>query len=222
MKERPIIFSGTMVRAILEGRKTQTRRIVKPQPEGHHWERLPGYKAFWTSLACSDGIWWKLNHRIPQNTDEERHFRCPYGQPGDRLWVRESFYACERDHWPDLPSVPANNGRIYFHANFDRSAPGPLRPSIHMPRWASRILLEVTDVRVERLQEISDEDAAAEGAGLRNCGVMDTLDGPEQLKSYRTGFVYLWRDIHGAESWAENPWVWAISFKVLEVKGRAA
>lgn len=193
MKERPILFSGVMVRAILEGRKTQTRRAIKK--------------------ACNP-------------------FRdiCPYGVPGDRLWVRETWCELRVGHFNEigLPrdllvtryDYPRRNGAAYrattspdgdaFRADFGYK----WRPSIHMPRWASRITLEIVSVRVERLHDISESDAADEGAGLLLAD-HEYWDGdPDQ---YRKCFRALWESINGPGSWAENPYVWAIEFKRVEV-----
>jgi hypothetical protein len=181
MKERPILFSAPMVRAILEGRKTQTRRIVKPQPDGirakfHHFD-------FVGQAVFTDGS----------------YVQCPYGKPGDRLWVRESF-----------SRSPLG---VLYRADFVKTARASRwgdrwRPSIHMPRVASRILLEITDVRVERLNEITEKDASAEGVSA-DVFLGDT---PTAI----VPFCMLWESIHGPGSWEKNPWVWVIEFKIIE------
>lgn len=181
MRERPILFSGPMVRAIIEGRKTVTRRVVKPR-----------------DLA------WMDEHqglREPCNA-----IRCPYGQTGDRLWVRETFavYGNEKmaaiHYRADRPHHVGQKGMGY-------------KPSFHMPRWASRILLEITAVRVERLQDISQEQAMAEG--VLSCESALDPDGngysPYEL------FSALWVSINGHDSWHANPWVWVVEFKRVEV-----
>lgn len=184
MAERPILFSAPMVRAILNGTKTQTRRVVKPQPVATRGSKKP-----WCSI-------------------EDLLKTCPYGQPGDRLWVRESGW--ERpERTPRMMREGADTWEPYYydadgwidedHADFKRWG-FRRRPSIHMPRWASRIDLEITAVRVERLQDISEPDAKAEGVD------------PQFLLA-RTGFVSLWESINGTASWDENPWVWVIEFK---------
>jgi hypothetical protein len=179
VKERPMLFNGDMVRAILDGRKTQTRRIAKPRHCNHG----------------SEGQ------------------RCPYGQPGDRLWVRETWSmdagAVSEDaesDWhicykADLSVTQAlcTDAECLRLYDSQRSA---WRPSIHMPRWASRITLEITDVRVERLQVISLDDAKAEG--------VETTD----------QYAELWCKINGAESWNANPWVWVVAFKRVEGGGK--
>lgn len=183
MRERPMLFSAPMVRAILEGRKTQTRRVVKPQPTG--------------ALAARGRT------------------ACPCGQPGDRLWVRETHavYQAHGQHredgerwgpWGGLPTTvsPDRTQVVYYREGFDRCDPGRWRPSIHMPRWASRITLEVTGVRAERLHDITEADAVAEGASTA---------GPFAVYH----FMDLWTSINGAESWNGNPWVWVIEFKRL-------
>jgi hypothetical protein len=197
MKERPILFSGDMVRAILEGRKTQTRRPVKPQPV---WIADP-FVPFKTVDADPNGI-----------------IKCPYGQPGERLWVRERCTG-----W-----LTYDDGqRVCYHADgtilkVDRPAGHPeggmllgecdaVRvPSIHMPRWASRILLEIVSVRVERAQDISVEDCIAEG--------IPEVAGGDTSRPAR--FAMLWDFIYHArgQGWNTNPWVWVIEFKVAEVK----
>ena len=206
IKERPIIFSGDMVRAILDGRKTQTRRVVKAARDrnGSGCELAP----------CE--IAGEVN-----GADPDYSF-CPYGQPGDRLWVRESFcealsnYEEEREqttvyYRADGQEVVVDDGDGYAETNKDGTLKSPWKPSIHMPRWASRITLEITDIRVERLQDISEEDAQAEGAPLE-LGVLErTILGAKAR--YRSGFVRLWESINGPGSWDANPWVWCISFK---------
>lgn len=179
MKERPILFSAPMVRAILDGSKTQTRRVVKLQTP----------KAASISDFCVDGI---------------RVGRCPYGQPGDRLWVREAWADCDK--------------LVRYYATDDVHPLRKKRPSIHMPRWASRITLEVTGVRVERLQDISEGDCIDEGIGqvvqerlpkFEVRGEYDAID-IEPVEEYRD----LWESINGPDSWGANPWVWVVKFKV--------
>lgn len=194
MKERPILFQAAMVRAILDGRKTQTRRLVKPQPRHVH-DGVP-YGA-----ADPFGMG-KGGTPIP----------CPYGQPGDQLWVREShwWFKDEPDHETGYYPPTLTVEDVQFRADGDDGRK-VWRPSIHMPRWASRITLEVTGVRVERLQDISEPDAQAEGCDA--CPFVDW-----QLKDggpYRNGYARLWESINGVGSWASNPWVWVVDFKRL-------
>lgn len=191
MKERPILFNDEMVRAILDGRKTQTRRIVNPQPE---LSERAGF--VWKGYAYGLGY---------DNLGTQRNFarhNCPYGQPGDRLWVREAFSA--------MGDKSRQASPIFYRADRATDNCG-WTPSIHMPRWASRILLEITDVRVERLQDISEEDAASEGAPCEIGRLEAAILGTQA--SYRKGFIRLWESINGEGSWIENPWVWVIEFK---------
>lgn len=247
MRERPILFSAPMVRAILEGRKTQTRRVVK-------WKDLAaGLNLSFTGLAAQrfegvNGPSWALMSRRGDGCWEERSnlTRCPYGQPGDRLWVRETWadvhpcaiqsgrysqpgkagipgpppvnyrttYRADGEllpHWrradhepPYFTSVEAEADPFYRKHYGDR---GGWTPSIHMPRWASRITLEVTDVRVERLQAISDADVKAEG------GRIGSVFGPAADALL---FSAVWDDINGDGAWDANPWVWVVSFKQVQ------
>ena len=216
MTERPIIFSAPMVRAILAGTKVQTRRVVKPQPP----EILPAYapKVYWPARdrhmthGDPDGAAY-LQFERPGDYDGAHvmrggfGFRCPYGQPGDRLWVREAWKV-------DL------NHKFY---RADEQRPGeltsamPWMHSIHMPRWASRITLEVTAVRVERLQDISEADALAEGVSPKwepGCSgrLMEALGG-FSFRPAASAYAELWEQINGPGSWDANPWVWVIEFK---------
>jgi len=194
-KERPILFSGPMIRAILADTKTQTRRVVKPAP------------------CLTRGM---QTHEFAVGGHD---YRCPYGVPGDRLWVRETF----------ADGVEGCPGGISYRANHcDPKGDGPAhpmkwRPSIFMPRAASRILLEVTDVRVERLQEISEGDAKAEG--ITELSLQGDEPGawwtaaPHRSMHSRTprgAFLRLWRSIHGDGSWDANPWVWVVSFRRID------
>lgn len=204
--ERPILFSGPMVRAILEGRKTVTRRICKPQPSAH---------AHTTSAEGNPmSAWWETGKDINH---------CPYGQPGERLWVRET--------WARVGTT--DPGYLTYRATYPRCLPAGLenvpadirdagerwRPSIHMPRTACRILLEITAVHVERLQDITEEQAVAEGVDRpENIRDVDVSDGAERelfnaMNQPRDRFKRLWADINGAESWNANPWVWVVEFK---------
>ncbi|AFR03257.1 PmgT [Pectobacterium carotovorum] len=241
MKERGIIFNGDMVRAIIDGLKTQTRRVMKPQPTpcdyidehgnprgGHQWPS----NIFRTMLHVErelqngQGGWKGLVGDA-----------CPYGDVGDRIWVRETWMPdAPRDGtWPDvefygckgapLSMIPDRFRRpehCIHRASWTGSEMVGWTPSIHMPRWASRILLEITDVRVERLNDISEEDCWAEGIDavdgcFENAEIIDMarkigccIDDAKPM------FSLLWQSIYGAESWSENPWVWAVSFKRIE------
>ena len=238
MKERPILFSAPMVRAILEGRKTVTRRVVKPQPSpGHEWA---GWCVSSTTKADEGKAVWAVG-RSSYLTDAHR-VRCPYGQPGDRLWVKETFFAWGRwetrysakkgrDEWHFI-DMTQECGKDYLYAADGvsntqafvkrRSSVVPVywkRPAIFMPRHASRITLEVTGVRVERLQDISESDAIAEGMRqMRDgSGCWVGREGPGKLVTLwptaRCAFRDLWESINGAGSWDANPCVWVIEFK---------
>lgn len=227
--ERPIIFSAPMVRALLVGTKTQTRRVVKPQLNDHHWYKLPGYTHHVSVHPNADGCAVHSCHMWAQSgADGMQRIQSPYGGVGDRLWVRETWLELDRDHWAD-PSAPKQD--ILCHpwprANAcayrsDTTSDGDdirkaygyrWRPSIHMPRWASRITLEITDVRAQRLQDISEEDARAEGVKPAPFCKAGRPNGLEHVES----FEQLWDSINGAGAWDGNPWVWAITFKRAEV-----
>lgn len=188
-RERPILFSGKMVRSILAGTKTQTRRLVKPPPP------LPS------------------GWRAPEFSVAGRDYRCPYGRPGDTLWVRETW-RLTRDLDRLAPSHCAPPLAIKYEADGYETSIGDvrfgrLRPSIHMPRWASRITLRVTEVRVERLQDISEEDARADGIYSA---------WPAVGHSARALFRSLWDDINAKRApWATNPWVWVVSFERVQL-----
>lgn len=222
MKERPILFSAPMVRALLAGTKSQTRRIVKPMPK---WaSRFPVCNP--SGMAAGHQIWWWDGEFDRVGVAQD----CPYGVPGDALWVREAHALI----WPDenAPERDEDN-RVEYRADTDgRCLPGEWpddergnedcprwRPSIHMPRWASRITLRITDVRVERLNEISEADAEAEGAprgGFDEDGrFYENPVGPDR-GTYRAGYAGVWEHINGPGSWAANPWVWAVSFEVVK------
>lgn len=227
IKERPILFSAPMVRAILEGRKTVTRREVKPQPpEGHKW------RGWVVDSTCSREIgtasWGDGTGALQRNSV---YARCPYGKPGDRLWVRETWSAdaqvdsiAPRDLSQGEPiQYPADGA--FRQTGCSMIAPGKGRPSIHMPRWASRILLEITDVRVERLQDGEGETAyesryIAEGINRIHQGDGDyafhpfkSEPGPGNWTDPFDAWRELWVGINGAESWNSNPWVWVVEFK---------
>lgn len=204
-KHRPILFNAEMVRAVLDGRKTQTRRIIKPQPT--------------TSFSTPDGDVWNWDFKFKdfigaQGTDIKCQFpktaayHCPYGQPGDHLWVRETFGSQVRRYGGGTGRhtiYKADNAEaVDFTDSAGKQYPVKWTPSIHMPRWASRITVEITDIRVERLQDISVDDARAEGC-------------PDHDKNTPlTWFSLLWQSINGADSWDNNPWVWVIEFKRLK------
>jgi hypothetical protein len=201
MKERPILFSGEMVRAILKGRKTQTRRVAKfPKPI----KPMKVISDFFKGRLC-------LSAWYGGRDDSSVITRfCPYGVPGDRLWVREAFWNSRGDD-----SMPT-----YYKADQHDLLPGirgyhdgPWKPSIHMPRWASRITLEITEIRAERIQEISPADCIAEGIGMfEDFKSRPALSGDEKIKNTFRG---LWDSINKKRGyrWGTNPWVWALTFK---------
>lgn len=232
MSERPILFSGPMVRAILAGQKTVTRRAVMPQPHGDgRWSLIV------ESTDAKECGSWSLSVPDPSGarfTDRGRErevarVRCPYGMPGDTLWVRETFnivptlrdaegIADDEQTWRGPPPKEDPRGALVFddwhvaYAADDADADEwPWRPSIHMPRWASRITLRVEGVRVERLHAINDEDALREGVCV--------LDGVAGTTTPRERFAELWDEINGKRApWESNPWVWRVAFSVVEVK----
>lgn len=228
MAERPILMSGPMVRAVLEGRKSQTRRLVKPQPPR---DCKSVYAPFakdpnnWQGVCADDLIGW--------------YGRCPYGVPGDRLWVREKHYRMGK--WVRSGTTKAGrprwrfkadgNGLLYVAQVEDTTAPIVLpkkrtergwhkRPSIFMPRWACRLVLEVTAVRVERLQDISEGDSKAEGCAVGDVvthkGTMGPFDAEltKGADTAREAYRALWNSLNAKRApWASNPWVWCISFR---------
>lgn len=193
MKERPILFNGEMVRAILDGRKTQTRREMKARIPP--WITSFGYDAFCDRNRGE--IAGRGSH--PEHGPAANFFVCPFGKRGDRLWVRETFA---------VPEGSTELGDVAYRADHPEPTSAPWRPSIHMPRWASRITLEITGVRVERLQDISNSDIIDEGIHNRS-------PGPEYSDGYpaslREMFEHLWNSTGG--NWGANPWVWVIEFK---------
>lgn len=236
MKERPILMSAPMVRAILDGTKTQTRRIISPRPQ-----------VAWQLKAC--GILTceahKLNAQQVAVFDRldgfNQPYKCPYGQPGDQLWVRETWQGPlldeeQREEFRQdgsdafkKPEFCAYRATDTLDAVDDDGKELGWRPSIHMPRWASRIQLEITDIRVERLQDISEADAIAEGIEPNWLGdlkdwkpeehgwinYLNGEDGPEAYTA-KESYQSLWESINGAGSWNANPWVWCITFRRLK------
>ncbi|MFP2898779.1 hypothetical protein [Corallococcus sp. 4LFB] len=217
VRERPILFSAPMVRALLDGRKTVTRRVLKPQPADIE---------FWLGGQPSNS---REGHPVMRDATGKGWsacgpFTCPYGPPGSRLWVRETFGV-----------LTGAGRRVVYRADgepeqsFYPGEPIPgmkWTPSIHMPRWASRLTLEVVSVRAERLHDITEEDAVREGVerwsigdGWQEYGLSDAellTQGPP-MPTARESFRTLWESINGPESWDANPWVWAISFRKVEV-----
>lgn len=224
MKERPIIFNSEMVKAIIDERKTMTRRIMKVQPESNQF----GLRRIIASAERSDtGKYHWTESNATGNHIRSAPFSCPFGAVGDRLWVRESFY--EHGRWqgggydPEDSYFVSDKQVLYPADGIQRPSERKRedfwrsRPSIHMPRWASRITLEITGVRVERLNAISQEDAHAEGMELT--GWRPTYYDPDSGGDFMTpydNFAELWSSIYGAESWQANPWVWVVEFKRVE------
>lgn len=222
MKERPIIFSGPMVQAILAGRKTQTRRaIATPRLPLRHGRatRWPSYEDFIPHIK-DPGLWcWRTDTGGPTAFNE---FRCPYGVPGDRLWVKETW----RQQAYSYADEDRNFAEFQYRADCSAEVLAALKwcSSRFMPREASRVLLEITDVRVQRLQEISEEDAKAEtvdgyvaGHGLVSPLALAVEPGFWHERLYRAGFEYAWDQLNGKRApWEDNPWVWALTFRRIE------
>ena len=240
MKERPILFSGPMVRAILEGRKTQTRRVVKPMPP----KEMTGNGRFVRWVGDPNGL-----RYVNTFIQGDWWLTCPYGSPGDRLWVRETWAhyhtinercklsgasfpeisdglaGYKADGFETIEEFKTHIGLMSESDFIDVEVRSDRwRPSIHMPRWASRITLEIVSVRVERLQDISEEDAQAEGVP-NTCQVpFDEYDEPPSVSVgfndpcgfSRDNFRTLWDDINGPDLWESNPWVWVVEFKRVE------
>ena len=225
--ERPILFSGAMVRAILDGKKTQTRRVVKFR-NGRHIVAAPEH----------DGVfeWWPVDHGgiVVKQSREVMLRECPYGVVGDRLWVRESWAI---KNWTDkectdmgFANAPQHPTEVYLgtptravhRANWQPEFDGHIpecvqkwKPSIHMPRWASRLTLELTGVRVEQVQDISESDAKAEGVEALGSAVV--VRGPNPFY-YRDEYSSLWNSLNAKRGygWDENPWVWVLEFRRVE------
>lgn len=206
-----MIFNGEMVRAILDGRKTQTRRIMKVQPQPCNHANWPDYspdsqwKSYpngWCCAVCANGT--TIDHR-----HHAKGINCPYGAVGDRIWVRETWAEAGASA-PDLKLYRANYP-AHVPTHYENVPPAEdvrWTPSIHMPRWASRLTLEITGVRVERLRDLSEDDAKSEGITPPSGGVLPGWE-------YRITFRDLWMSIYGADNWEANPWVWVIEFKVV-------
>lgn len=246
MTERPILFSGPMVRAILSGQKIMTRRIMKPQPYISHTnpptfsdtERgdificpdcFPTTNERKSVIVECEGI--GVYHCMGEKEFAEKH--SPYGRPSDLLWVREAHYLTDDGHneyvvyAADTDATRAHLARLgALPADFPEDVKAGhrrLRPSIHMPRWASRITLEITDVHVERLGDISDTDVDSEGVEghyvedgwyWRNYLLSDEEAAiSPMLASATESFRSLWEKINGAGSWDVNPWVWVVKFR---------
>lgn len=212
MKEKPILFSGPMIRAILSGSKTQTRRVVK----------LPSQKMDYTP-------WQHPQYGLITAWSDKRgglNVYCPYGKRGDRLWVRETHAIVPATAYRMSPGVayrvsPDGHSWAVYREGWDRCQPGDWKPSIHMPRWASRLTLEICSVRVQRLQEISAEDAIAEGLVCEPEDISVRFGAEPGKMTNRTpvaAFARLWDSLNKARGygWQSNPYVWAIEFRRLE------
>lgn len=224
MSEKPILFSAPMVRAILDGSKNQTRRIMKPQADDDGHVTVG-------EIGTSLGVAYLRGERGGQCL----RVPCPYGFPGSRLWVRETCRAEELPSGLDSPEtlgvryladdcfIPIGNtpesGDVWLDLRYygKRASPvAPVKtvPAIHMPRWASRITLEITGIRVERLQDISESDALAEGA-YQWWGELDD-DAASKINGHRNAYRALWESINGPGSWAANPCVWVVEFRRMK------
>lgn len=213
MKELPILFSTEMVQAILAGRKTQTRRVLKCDhpvvtgfvPNGEH--------GYWKGTAKNEAVIQQYISTFPLT------IKCPFGIVGDRLWVRETWSTHEC--FNGISPTELTTRSIHYWADGDCKT-GKKRSSIHMPKWASRILLEITNIQVERLNNISEADAMAEGIRMRITAVepyesfFNAPNSPNRYYSAKQAFGELWQSINGADSWAANPWVWVIEFRVIQ------
>lgn len=209
MRYLPIRYLAPMVRAVLDGDKTQTRRIVEDQADMEFDANDPTYGPYWLSYATeADG--------------EDATVCCPYGKPGDRQWVQEAWrVSSAHDYLP--PSQLPKGLTVEYLADGPGMLDGKTRPSIHMPRWASRITLKVTGVSVMRLQDISEADALAEGIAelplqAGQPGAWWSADPTQPALHGRTpvdAFRLLWQSIYGQNSWSDNPRVWAISFQLI-------
>lgn len=211
--EKPIIFSPAMVEAIMSGRKTQTRRVIKPQPPGEGYE-------LWTLMSTTgprknEGKlhWVKPDQeRLNFIDDQYIFFTCPYGHIGDKLWVRERWAYIGDQNWQDASFD--DWGNLWHYATAEQDARDQLKwkPSIHMPRRFARLILEVKDIRIEKLQDISESDAINEGIESQRGIYKDYLTEKFYRKPYQS-FETLWCKINGQKSWQSNPWVWVVEFE---------
>lgn len=252
IRERPILFSGEMVRAILDGKKSQTRRVIRALPSrGYLIHNDPGGVGIFDDTGehkgAAIGQFWYLSaggkpiarltvYEIPgnprgiphvpgQNNGKEWSFNCPYGIPGDRIWVRESCWLRPERSERDMREGADTWPKVVYRADGEPNGAGWCKEnnwkatsSIHMPRWASRITLEITNVRVERLQEITRKDALAEGVQYTPniCGgAYLPCEGDGFADSAQDAFAFLWDKINAKRGypWESNPWVWVIEFK---------
>lgn len=208
VKERPILFSGPMVRAILAGRKTQTRRIVKclgGYRRGDQWAGPANPSS--GMLVYRDGGAWDDSRDFPP---KDPIAMCPFGQPGDRLWVRETTGIVR---YVGLVTASLPSQKLVYRADEPKEQPLRWKPAIHMLRSECRLVLELTDVRVERLNKISEADAYAEGIEIPSHKAFVSNGAPELRNEARCQFTELWESINGEGSWDANPWVWVVEFK---------
>lgn len=219
VRERPMLFNGEMVRAIREGRKTKTRRVVNPRYPFEVDER-------------EDGSLWPFFPSYVTGEPDVEWLECPFGEPGDRLWGRETYRghtgSIVQDGAPDgyelclAYAAGGYSGTLRVDsAAYNRHIGDPARrwrPSIHMPRWASRITLEITEVRVERVREITEEDARAEGCSWSDgAPEVDTGQFTEQPYEAREEFQHLWNAVSEPRfGWDADPFVWVVSFRRVE------
>ncbi|MHA0515569.1 morphogenetic protein [Citrobacter portucalensis] len=215
MTERGMIFNSEMVRAILDGHKTQTRRPIKFPFKDRN-------------LGCE-----LSGNELAGELSAGNYLNSPFGKPGDRIWLRETFqgplFDFDQMDAYCKDSTPFEKSQFCVYKADGKPAPEFFdaddnlhycwRPSIHMPRWASRITLEITDARVERLNAISEEDARAEGiidGGCLNCGEPEPCACANPEPDATDAFACLWQSIYGQENWNANPWVWVIEFERIE------
>lgn len=217
MKERGIIFNAEMVRAILDGRKTQTRRVIDWRRATEIAERDDGSNWPWSEDCENGGDYWH---------------DCPFGAVGDRLWVRETFqgplfdakhidaYLSDPEPFknPEYCKYAANGGPRPEYFDADDNLRYGWRSSTSMPRWASRVTLEITGVRVERLQDISEDDAKAEGTYFSDGKPNEMGIATQLVVNAEEEFAHVWTSRYGADRWQANPWVWVIEFKRVEEK----
>lgn len=214
-KETPILFSTPMVQAILEGRKTMTRRIVNPQPEKMNGlNTFTPIDEFLSDLKVQAKSGLKEIHTKGAGNGYSFPL-CPYGKVGDVLWVRETFLK-------NGDFMTRGNVAYWYKASIElipfKTFGWKWKPSIHMPKSAARVWLEITNIRVERLQDISEEDAIAEGinGAEGRMGYVDYLKNGQATFHPITSFQTLWQSINGEQSWNDNPWVWVLEFKQIE------
>ena len=226
MKEKPILFNTEMVTAILDDRKTQTRRVINHFGNGWHYKKLlcdwalseqpcqfSGGETPWQYLGKGEpkeGDWlWTLQTAVNDNACFP--IRCPYGQPGDELWVRETWK-------PVVSDAKKIKDSVLYKADGYSEWKHKWKSSIYMPRWASRIQLKIKDIRVERVQDITEKDAKAEGINLKHFNTMHSLED----EPYKSCFEWLWNSINEKRGygWSVNPWVWGVEFERVDTSSR--